>query len=773
MKKIIDFVLKHSKLVLISIALLTVLLGTQAMKIQINSNYSDLIPPDLELEQIKKEVLGDQDTEFNQDFYFMLSGDNLFNTETFNKIDDVLTRLQKYDALQDSVSGESMATATKKGTRIAIIPMTKHVRGEKWTQEDIEEYKTNLLNDDVMKGLLVNEEGTKILYYFASKPVTTDIAREWLDIVDELEPYCEYVAYGGAGPLEISTNNYLFADLQNLLLIGFLVILVIFFLSFHSFRAVLIPLALSLIGLIWTLGTMVLLNYELTLINIVIPCMVLILGSSYSVHLLNEYFITFKKDPDGEHLKEAYAKIGKTILMACVTTVIGFLSLLICELETFREMGIAVSLGILFCAILSITLIPAWLDLIITPRKIQIKQYKSGVFTFLEDKVPAVVVKYNKYFILLFLAVVATFFFTHDKVETDTNFMEYFPQEDKIIKDFKDLAITFGSTTPYYIILDAPEGEKNYFKQSENLTKVYEFEKALMRDNKDIIHITSSSQYVSFLNRIYSGETGIPSSNGLINAMSKYLLLMENLVEDSSLIEGLQNQDATRIKLQVNFFDSERMNQPSIQCAQRLNDAIDKNLHLIDENITITSWSEASAGLNLSNLIKKDQLKSTLLSFVLVFLFVTIFFKSLSEGLFTMIPVITGVIFNYIFMYIANIPFDLVTSILSSIAIGVGVDDAIHFMLRYNRQGLINPTKSCENKIVETLKETIRPITLTSVSIISGMLVMLFASYSPIRYFGTLLAVALMVTTVSTLLLMPSFILFSDKAVRRFKKKKD
>ncbi len=772
MKNIVNFVLKHSKVILFIIFVLTVFFGFNAIKININSNYMNLIPEDEELSQIKQEVLGNQESEFNQDFYFMVSGDNLFNKDTFNKIDEVLTRLSSYDQLSNPVSGESMVTAVKKGTRIAISPMSTHKRGEEWTDEEVLEYKENLLNDDIMKGLLVTEDGSKLFYYFNSKPASNEVVEQWLSIINELTPYCDYVSYGGGGPLEISTNNYLFADLQVLIAIGFLVILIIFFVSFHSFRAVLIPLFLSAIGLIWTLGTMVLLDYELTLVNIVIPCMVLILGSSYSVHVLNEYFRTYNNDYNNPNLLEAYSKIGKTIFMACITTIIGFLSLLICDLETFRQMGIAVSIGILYCAILSITLIPAWLNLIMKPRKIQMKQYKIGGFTFIENKLPPLVIKYYPIFIIVFILIALSFFFTYDKIETETNYMEYFPQDDKIIKDFKDLAVSFGSTTPYYIILDAPEGETNYFKDSDNLKKVFEFENALIRDDKDILHITSTSQYVAFLNRVYSGEKAIPDSNGLINMLSRYLILMENSLEDSSLIEGLQNKEATRIKLQINYYDSEKMNQPSIQCAQRLNDAIEKNINILDPNINITAWSDASAGLNLYRIMKSDQFKSTLLSFVLVFLFVTILFKSLSEGLFTMIPVVTGILGNYIFMYIAGIPFDIVTSIFSSIAIGVGVDDAIHFMLRYNQQGTYYKDKSCKDKIISTLEETIRPISLTSISIISGMLVMLFASYSPIRYFGTLLAVALFVTTIATLVLLPSFILLFDNVKNRIFKKK-
>lgn len=772
MRKLINFSLKHSKIVVIIIAIITLGLAFFAKSISINGNYLNLVVGDPKIEQLKSEyVSSDENSPYTEDFYFMITDDDLYKVETFNKIDEVLTALSSYDELGAPVSALSMVTVVKKGTRLAIEPMSKHQTGNKWTQKEVDDFKELLMNDDVMQNLLVTDSGSTLLFYFQSKPFTPEITNELIDTVQTLGIYCEDVALGGSGTLELSMNKYLYSDLTTLLLLGFLVILVIFYISFRSSRAVLNTLVLSTIGIIWTIGTMVLLGYELTLVNIVIPCMVLILGSSYSVHILNEYFRKYHETGHFINLNESYAKVGRTIFMACFTTAIGFLSLLVCEIQTFREMGISVSIGIFYCALLSITLIPAWLNLVKEPRGIQIEQYKSGFFTKMEKIIPAYVTKHFRIVIIVFAILIIGFGYTYNKIETDTNYMEYFPQDDPNIINFKKLAISFGSTTPYYVILDAPNGEKNYFNDKDNLKKVYAFETALQTQDADIIHITSISQYVAFLNKVYSGESAIPDSNGLINMMSRYLKLIENnMNEGDSFISDLLNKDGNRIKLQINYFDSERMNQPSIQCAQRLNDAIENNQYLLGSGVQIVSWSDASEGLHVSNIIKSDQDKSTLISFLLVLIFVSILFKSFAEGLFTMIPVLTGLLGNYIFMYFTGIPFDIVTAIFTSIVVGIGVDDSIHFMNRYNSYQKIYKDYSKAEIIDITLKETIRPIILTSISIVGGMLVMLFASYSPIKYFGLLLAFALILTTLSTLILLPSTILLVENIKRKFKK---
>jgi hypothetical protein len=772
MRKLINFSLKHSKIVLIIIAVITLFLVFFAKSISIDGNYLNLAIADPEIEQLKAEYAStSEDSKYSQDFYFMITDDNLYTAEVFNKLDTVLKTLSTYEEIGDPVSALSMVTVVKKGTRLSVMPLSKHVIGEKWTQEEVDTFKELLAKDDVMQNLLVTNDGKTLLFYFPSNPFSTEFTNSVIETVQSLDSVCDDVALGGSGTLSLSMNKYLYSDLTNLLLLGFLVILIIFYISFRSGRAVLNTLVLSSIGIIWTIGTMVLLGYSLTLVNIVIPCMVLILGSSYSVHILNEYFRIYHVSKSHSNLNESYAKIGKTIFMACFTTAIGFLSLLVCEIQTFRQMGISVSIGILYCAVLSITLIPAWLNLIKEPRTVQIDQYKKGFFTKMEKVIPSYVTNHYKVAIIVFAILILGFGYTHNKIETDTNFMEYFPQDDPNIINFRKLAVNFGSTTPYYLILEAPNGEKDYFKDSENLKKVYAFETALKTQDADIIHITSISQYVAFLNNVYSGESEIPNSNGLINMMSRYLILIENNMESGkSLISDLLNKDGNRIKLQINYFDSEKMNQPSIQCAQRLNDAIENNRYLIGDDVNVVSWSDASEGLHLTNIIKSDQTKSTFISFILVFIFVAILFKSITEGLYTMIPVLTGLLGNYIFMYLTGIPFDIITAIFTSIVVGIGVDDSIHFMNRYNSYQKVYPEFTKTEIIEITLKETIRPITLTSFSIIGGMLVMLFASYSPIRYFGILLAFALFLTTLSTLILLPSTILLVENIKSKFRK---
>ncbi|MDC7243107.1 MAG: MMPL family transporter, partial [Sphaerochaetaceae bacterium] len=147
----------------------------------------------------------------------------------------------------------------------------------------------------------------------------------------------------------------------------------------------------------------------------------------------------------------------------------------------------------------------------------------------------------------------------------------------------------------------------------------------------------------------------------------------------------------------------------------------------------------------------------------------SIAFISVYKGLLTLIPVVVAIMMNYIFMYLLNIPFDMVTVSFASVAIGAGVDDAIHFLLKFTNLQK-NNTLSTKEAITLTIQSTGRPIVLTTLSIVLGMVMLTFASYLPIRYFGLLMSIALMDSMLATILILPSTILFVDAIKERLKR---
>jgi len=792
---ILSFVGKHSKTTLVCITIITIFFLFHAVSLELSGDYSDLLyqiednmvfeggtgPSEPSRQGSKPEHLvldtqvlnananlrastspslvpeeDEDDYPYTASYLVMVEGEDLYTAENLTRIEKVMAALSDTKELSESSSLLNFVTLEKRGTRLMSVPFAPNQGRALWTDEEAALLKSRVEKDPIIKNYLVSEDMNSMLFSFQTSPLSEARELELASMLDDLRDAGLQVYINGSSVISNRLMFYLGRDLKALLGLCALAILLVYYLSFKAKRSMLLPFSMSVIGIIWTFGTMKLLGYALTVVNIVTPCMVLNLGSSYAIHVIGEYYANYTRGKDSV---ESTKKILRTIAFACLTTVIGFLSLLFSKTPALREFGIAVGVGVTYCAVLSATYLPALLTLVAPPKPLQLETYSSGYLAQVVDYASGVVIRRWPIFVLIWLVVIAGFFLTKDLVNINTNYMSYLPEKDDFGKSSRHFAQKMGGDAPFVITITAPEDQKNFFLQSDNLTKVYDYERAVLDQSDDVIQILSFASYVSFANSVYSGKKGIPTSSGLLNLLSRMIILMNN--QSKADIGAILNEEGSSLTLFVQNFDAEDKDLMTVASAARVEKVLQANLPLLPNGTKIMIRGEPHASLRFSNLLLSDQKKSTYISFLLVFLVVLAAFLSLSQALFALIPILTGVMANYIFMYLLGIPFDMITVTFASVAVGAGIDDAIHFLLRYknNLRTIRLPLKQV---VSITIKETGRPIILTTLSIIAGMLMFLFASYTPVRYFGSLMSIALLNCMLSTIFVMPSYIILTD-----------
>ena len=702
---------------------------------------------------------GTEYTSFPDGFVVIFSSSLLYTPEVLNLLSDVMTKLETIDIVGPCLSPFDFVTVEKRGTRLSITPISPISDGEKWTDESAAVFKERLLNDNIARNYLYSEDGNTIMLYYRTRnynQATQDVLNA---IIDPLRDYGR-VAINGGSTIINRVTYYIFKDLGLLLLLCFLIILIVYYLSYRSLRAVIVPSSLSIIGIIWTLGMMSLLGINLTIVSILTPCLVLTLGSSYSVHMLSEYF-TEAKDPQKAVL--GYARISKTILSACLTTIIGFISMLICHTQMFREFGLSVSIGIFLCAILAILYLPSVLSFLPQPKDKKVEQITNGrIMGGFINFVGITVTKFWGIVLIATAILIVLFAYTHNKVDFNSNYVDYFPQDDQFVLDTKFFAQTMGGTDPYYMEIVAPNREPGFFLQSENIKKVYDFENTVMAACPDIVQSLSLPQYVGFLNKVYSGINDIPENNGLINLLYRILQMMKSYL-GSNVLDVLINEDGSIITLAMRNYDAYEQNLQTTASARRVESTLDYYRYMLPEGTTSKIYCAASTQLKASEMIVNDQNTATKISMIFTIIIASITLFSVFRGCAAIVPVFIGIMFNYIFMYFTGIPFDLVTIGFSSITFGAGIDDALHLLLHYRFNKVNQPNKKIEEIIIQTLNETGRPIILTTVSIVAGMCILSFGSFTPIKYFGLFMSVALTIAMLATLFVLPVVMIVSNK----------
>jgi hydrophobe/amphiphile efflux-3 (HAE3) family protein len=801
----LNFIKNHSKLTLVLISLLTIFFLYQAIGLELNGDYGTLLPygeepkeydggstsqiafqpQEVASEQNQPLILDtqvltlsnenhlysanadttvlqipeeDQDYPYTNTYLVMVEAKNLYTAEKLTLIDQYMAELSATRELGEPSSVFSFITLEKKGTRLMTVPFSPNTSKEPWTQEEADLLRKRIENDPIIKNYLVSEDMTCILFTFKSSALTEQREAELSQIMQPLRDAGISISINGGAVLSNLVMRYLNKDLKTLLVLCFFAILMVYYLSFKAKRSMLIPFSMSVIGIIWTFGTMKLLGYSLTIVNIVTPCMVLNLGSSYSIHVISEYYSDY---PLGISPIDSTRKILRTIALACLTTIIGFLSLSISKTPSLREFGIAVGIGVGYCALLASTYLPAILNLVSPPKPKQLQVVSKGILSTIVKKLSTIIIRFWWVFLIIWIATIGGFFLSKDQIRVDTNYMSYFPKSDPFGQRSRHFAQKMGGATPFIITITAPENQKDFFLASENLTKVHQFEQTIIAQSNDILQCLSFSSYVSFANQVYSGKNEIPTSSGLMNLLSRMVLLMNKQggVDMSSIL----NAEASEINIIIQNYDDTEKDLTTVASSARVEQVLKDNLKLLPDGTKVKIGGDPEVFLNFSNRLLNDQKKSTYFSYILVFLVLFIAFRKLSTAIYALIPILTGVMANYIFMYFLDIPFDLVTVTFSSVAIGAGVDDAIHFLIRYIDKKKNSPHLSVADMLSETIVETGRPIILTSLSIITGMLMLTFASYTPIRYFGSLMSIALMNCALATLFTLPSVIMLGQK----------
>jgi hypothetical protein len=722
-----------------------------------DSNIQNLVPEDDKVTEILKQH-GFEDGTYRM-IILAIEGDgkDVFDLEGLQLFEKVIKEIEALDGIGESISPFNSISFKKDGTRLVVSTSAGDGKAPR-TQSELDDFRKSFTTDPTLAGIVRSEDSSIIsaLFYCDEIESTQLFMQSFNPIIEPLKQHYSVYASGDY-VFTARTEAYMSKDLSILLVLSSLCILIFFYLGFRSLRAVVLPFISVLIGTIWSLGLMVIFGIKLTIIGIMMPPLVITLGTSYSIHLLNEYYRSMpEKIGGGRWIVIGVRRIAGTILMAAVTTAAGFLSLLTTSLSQTREFGLASAFGIVSCAVLSLFFLPAVLTLLPAPKKRYAALVRKGLLTQfmggLADKIYGL-----RWYVLGILAcTTVVFFILNPKMTHQSDYLNYFPKEEPIVKDLIYLTERLGSFQPVNITLKAPDNQKDYFLREDVLQKVSALEEYLLA-NPSVQRIRSYASYLKSINYIMNGESALPENRGLSMVVSRLFKVFDQQTTDA-MAKTFINQDYSEITINCMVRNPKTgllvNDQAFFDLYTYMNASVEEYL---PSEIEHEIWCNALIFLNLSNIMNRDQLLSILLSMVFIFLITLGIFRVFRYSLIVLVPLAFGLMMNTIFMVAFGIPRDMITLMVSSVAIGVGVDDAIHFMLQYIKQ-----RKRQEHNIrltlVATLRITGRPILLTTVSIFAGMMVLTAASFKGIAVFGLLVSVVLVSTMVGTLVFIPALL---------------
>jgi hypothetical protein len=598
---------------------------------------------------------------------------------------------------------------------------------------------------------IVSAEGdfTVILARLPSIPGDFDYKIEAVEAVKEIlagEPDTEFFLSGGA---PIDYEFYALSEKDNVKISTLIIVAVTGALWFllGSIGGVLLSIATVVLSVVWAHAWIAVFGAKLNMITTMMPGLLIAVGVADSMHVLVEYQNKLRTHNDKfAALHAVYIDLMGPLALTTLTTAIGLLSLSISKVQGIREFGFFSALGVVGAFVLSITMVPIIASYLPKPRRAGATDREAARSERGLERLHELTMTHGRSIVLVSAVIIIVAAIGAAQVKTESEFIEAFPDGYKSKVDTRKIEKELGGIITLDILLDT--GEEGGTKDPAALAQLVAVEKHLLSE-PSITQTQSMADMMKDMRRAFHGndqsEYRLPESR---EEAAQYLLLYEMDAPDGDLNElTTYDYQHTRLTARALLDNSS----DAYDISQRADAWIEANLAPLGITASVTGMVRLYAEMEVY--IRSSLVRGFSLALFLIFLIFCLQLRSVGLGAIAMIPNVVPIIFSLGVMGYAGIALDTMTCMVASIAIGLAVDDSIHFVSRIRRR--LNAGMDMRASLAAATVEVGRALVYTSITLCLGFGVMMVATFVGIFYFGLLCTLTVAVALIADLLLLP------------------
>ncbi len=605
------------------------------------------------------------------------------------------------------------------------------------------------------------------------------------DYRDEAE-----IFVGGVTMITADMINFIRKDLVVFGGAALLFILGVLALIFRSVRFVVIPMATCVSAVLYMLGLISWLDWRLTVISSNFVALLLIVSLAIIIHLVVRYREYLEENPDwsqGQLVKATLTYMIKPCLYTVLTSMVAFASLVVSDIRPVIDFGWLMTIGLLFALILAFLLMPASL-MLLKPQKPRL----STTGTPVRQGKPltlycSAIVEKRGWLVWLcagLLFIMAIWGLT--RLQVENRFIDYFHEETEIYQGLSLIDNKLGGTTSFDIIVDkeairqVAQANENFVDEDDPFAEVEDLDEDdpfAESDSTSGQGSTETSYWMTvagleLVNRIHDYLDALPEVgkvqslatlykvgtdlNGSLNNFE--LAVMEKSVSGDIrkvLIEPYKHgSDQMRITMRV--MDSHPDLKRS-ELLQRIHHDLENQFNLDMDHVKFSGL------LVLYNNMLQSLFNSQIVTIGVVFLGIMvmflILFRSLLIATIAIIPNILAALVILGSMGIFKIPLDMMTITIAAITVGMGVDNAIHYIHRF-RVEIVK-----DGDYIASMHRSHgsigRALFYTTSIIVFGFSIMIMSQFIPTIYFGILTGFAMLAALLGSLFLLPKLIILT------------
>lgn len=765
-QQLAKFVLKNKLVLSLLIIAGTIFMGWQAAQVKLSYEFSRAIPTD----NPKYQSFQNFKQQFGEDGNLLVIGftsNQLFTPAVFSSYTQLCKQLKTVKAVEDVLSIATAVNLVKDSVteKLKAVPMfdsTANFDSSVAVFKSLPFYKGLLYNESThtyLIGLRINKD------VLASKE-RTNVVNNILQLANQFQQQQGITMhYSGLPLIRTQVADRIKLEMNWLLIGSLLLSAVIILVFFRSFSSMLLSLGVVIISVIWGVGAMHLLGYKISLLNALIPPLIVVIGIPNCIYFLNKYHISFNETGDKQTaLMQMISKMGVVTLFCNIAAAIGFAVFALTKSAILQEFGVVAGISIMVIFLISFILIPASLSYLPQPKSRHTKYLENKWLTAILDKLERWALNHRKTIyavtaVLLLVALAGIF-----RLKSEGFIVDDLPKSDKIYTDLKFFEQHFKGVMPLEIVVDTKQKNglrKNPLKTFEHIDSL----SAFITQQPEMARPLSVVEGLKFARQAYydgdSANYGLPNSFD-IAFLAAYL----NAKPDSAgtpnnfsrVLTSFMDKDKRKARISINMADVGSKQLPVLlnnleQKAHQYFDTADYNVEFTGSSVT---FLEGSA------FIINGLKESIVWAFALIALCMLYLFRSFKILLCSLIPNLIPLVLTAGVMGWAGVPLKPSTVLVFSVALGIAIDITIRFLVNYKQENTGNE-QQMQQLVIDTIHSTGISILYTSLVLIAGFVIFCFSGFGGTQALGWLTSLTLVVATFTNLIFLPALLISFSK----------
>lgn len=762
-KYIVRMVLRYRVTCLIIITLATVFMGYKATRIVVSQDMTQTLPPSdsisVEFKKFKQM--------FGEDGSLMFIGiqtDSLFSLKIFNEWYDLSEDIKAINGVDGVVSMSKLFKIERNDSlqRFDFVPMLEN---RPTSQAEVDSLKNIILGYKFYDGLLFNaKDNVTLMMVSINKEIINTTGR--VKVSREIDKLVAAFSDDTGIEVHISGMPYIRTVMTDILtreiilfsILSLTIASAILLIFFRSAKAVIFPVLIAIISTVWSLGLMVIFGYKITAVSSVLPPIIIIICIENCIFLINRYYSEYQIHQNRTRaISKVIGRIGQANFLTNLTTAIGFGSFIITGNLLLSEFGIIASLGIMIVYILTLVLIPIMFSYTKVPKIKAAEDMRKSLAHKILNKISRVILKRRRYIYITSWGVLIIACIGMAQLQTSGSVVDDLSKSTKLYTDIAFLEEHFKGVFPFEFSIDTKK--KNGVMNYRNIEKINELQEVLatypefskplsvaefMKAAKQSYYYNDSSMYdfpskqeMAFIIDYFPKAEGL-SETGVIKSMV-----------DSTM-------SVTRLSVQMANISSKEIYRIMDELRPKVDSIFPKDKYDVKMTGTCIVFAKGS------DYMVRNLTQSLILALTLITLLMAALFRSGKMIIICLISNILPLLVTAALMGYLGITIKTSTILVFSAALGISVDNSIHFLSRYRLYLGKTKKRKCSIKeaVMASFNETGYSMMFSSIVLFFGFIIFSFSSFGGTQAMGYLIAFTLFTALLCNLFLLPSLLLW-------------